>query len=389
MPKPVEILVVDDEPRGVELLKRMLRRMGTVTTALSAEEGWKAAQETEFDLVISDQRMPGESGVELLSRVAEQEHSPGRILLTGYADLEASIDAINCGRVHAYLTKPCAPEQLQASALTVLEQVRLMRENAELLASLQLKNSALEEAFVELQDAQRRVLSSERLAAIGQMIAMIVHDFRGPLTVIHASGTEVTRKAEESDDAELQDLSGDIQSEALRMQRMCAELLDVTRASKGDSHRCVEDFDEVVASALAGIARDATQAGVALELDLHSGREVALDEDRIRRAILNLGYNAIEAMPEGGALRIDSESVGDRVTLRIADNGKGIPDEIRDRLFDPFVTSGKANGSGLGLAVVKKVVDDHEGTIEVTKPEGGGTVFQICLPVAGASNAKA
>ncbi len=118
------ILVVDDEMRGVELLVRTLRGIGDVETAASADEGWVRFQEAPFDLVVSDQRMPGMSGIELLSRVADSAPATGRVLLTGYTDLEATLDAINRGHVHAYLTKPCAPPEVQAAVRDVLGRAR-------------------------------------------------------------------------------------------------------------------------------------------------------------------------------------------------------------------------------------------------------------------------
>ena len=124
MLKKTRILVVDDEMRGVELLVRTLRGIGDVETSCSADEGWELFQRTGFNLVVSDQRMPGMSGIELLSRVAEAAPATGRILLTGYTDLEATLNAINRGQVHAYLTKPCAPPEVQEAVRGVLERVR-------------------------------------------------------------------------------------------------------------------------------------------------------------------------------------------------------------------------------------------------------------------------
>ncbi len=125
MDEQARILVVDDESRGVELLVRTLRGMGEVVTADSADRGWEILQGgASFDLVVTDQRMPGMSGIELLRRVATNAPETGRILLTGYTDLEATLDAINQGQVHAYLTKPCTPPEVQEAVREVLVRVR-------------------------------------------------------------------------------------------------------------------------------------------------------------------------------------------------------------------------------------------------------------------------
>ncbi len=114
------ILVVDDEPRGVELLERILRGRAEVDGAGNVDEAWGRYHAGRYDLVISDQRMPGGTGVELLERIAELDADTGRILLTAYADLDSALEAINQGRVHAYLTKPCHPDELCAAVDAVL-----------------------------------------------------------------------------------------------------------------------------------------------------------------------------------------------------------------------------------------------------------------------------
>ncbi len=379
------ILVVDDEPRGVELLARCLQKLGRVERASGGEEAWELARDADLDLVVTDQRMPGLSGVELLTRIAERSPATGRILVTGYTDLASTIDAINRGRVHAHLTKPSAPHELQLTARSVLERVALARENDRLVADLSAANHELTRTLESLARAQRRSLDAERLAAIGRMIAMIVHDLRGPLTTILSASAEIRRRDPAEPGAPApEELAGEIHAEAERLQRMCADLLDVTRASQAAAERVEEELDAVVESALATVVDDASRAGVELELDHASDARVLLDEDGLRRALRNLVQNALEAMPEGGALRVSTAREEGAALVQVADTGVGVPEEIRERIFEPFVTARKKGGTGLGLAIVKKVVDDHGGTIVVSKPEGGGTAFVLRLPLAPA-----
>jgi len=118
-----QILVVDDEPRSLELMQRILRPIADVRTAISAEEAWEIVQQVELDLLITDQRMPGTQGVDLLSRAADRDETLGRILLTGYTDLASITDAINLGRVHGYLRKPCDPDEVVDRVEMVLARV--------------------------------------------------------------------------------------------------------------------------------------------------------------------------------------------------------------------------------------------------------------------------
>jgi signal transduction histidine kinase len=120
---------------------------------------------------------------------------------------------------------------------------------------------------------------------------------------------------------------------------------------------------------------------VEVQLQLESGVELEVDEDGLRRALSNLVLNALQAMPEGGFLHVETAVEGEQGVVRIRDTGVGIPDDIIDHLFEPFVTSGRQGGTGLGLAIVQKVVHDHQGAVEVGKPEGGGTIFTLRLPL--------
>jgi len=162
------ILVVDDEERSVELLVRTLRGLGSVETALSGEHAWELAQQGPLGLVVADQRMPGMSGVDLFARITDLDEHTGRILLTGYADIAATIDAINRGRIHAYLAKPCSPEELQATARALLKRVHLEHEKDRLLVELRAKNREVEVLAVAPSASERRLLAAalETLARV-------------------------------------------------------------------------------------------------------------------------------------------------------------------------------------------------------------------------------
>lgn len=364
------LLVVDDEERAVELLVRTLRKKAQVVTAASGEEAWDRFQEGEFAMILSDQRMPGLTGVDLLSRVAEVDETVGRILLTGYSDLEATVEAINRGRVHAYLHKPCSPPDLIATFQGVLDRVTLARDNARLLACLQ--------------DAEAEVHASERLAAIGKMTAMVTHDLRSPMTSLRGAQHRLEELAAESGLEGLVEVRDVIAAETDFMERMCNELLEVARLSEPSRPRRPAPLDEIVSLAIGPLLEPASHQGVDVELHLEADVELELDEDALRRALANLVQNALEAMPEGGSLRVETARDELAAWLRISDNGAGIPDEIAGRLFEPFVTSGKPGGTGLGLAIVHKVILDHGGSIEVAKPEGGGSAFTLRLPLEAA-----
>ena len=377
-PERCRILAVDSDIDHLVKLTFQLEALGDVEAATSAEEGWALVQATDPDVVIVDQRLPGMPGLELLNRAGDRDPHVGRVLLTNYGDTQVTIDALEHGRVDAFVAKPCLPHQLRLMVTSVLERTRLERDNARLVEDLTARNRELREAMDSLRAAQQRILDSERLAAVGRMIAMIVHDFRGPLSVVHAAGNAFARGSLGPEDA-LQ-ISTEIRQETARMGRMCNELLEVSRASGGALDQNPEDFDDLVRNALTALVEEAGRTGVRIETSLGSSATLLLDGDRFRRAIRNLGYNAIEAMSDGGVLRVATRAGDEGVALSVVDSGKGVPEDIQSRIFEPFFTSGKHGGSGLGLAVVKKVIEDHGGSIELRKPEGGGAAFVIQLP---------
>ena len=377
------ILVVDDEPRAVELLVRSLRKEARIETAASANEAWDLYQEArDFDLIISDQRMPGMTGVDLLSRVAEDDAQVGRILLTGYSDLDATVEAINRGRVHAYLHKPCSTQDLRLVVRGVAERMRLERENLKLLRVVTEQNDRLSEAFRDLQSAQARVVTAERLAAVGKMISMIVHDLRSPIGIIRSSASELESGTGAEGLGELSERAGEVLREAERMQAMCESLLDVSRASEHRGERVPDELDGLVSAALAHVAQEAGAQGVRVDFDLQSDLELPLDEGGLQRALRNLASNALDAMSEGGELRIETRREGDDAVIRVRDSGPGVPESIAERVFEPFVTAEKRGGTGLGLAIVRKIVQEHDGSIEIEKsdPETG-TTFAIRIPI--------
>ncbi|MGI9430664.1 MAG: hybrid sensor histidine kinase/response regulator [Myxococcota bacterium] len=384
MSRTANILVVDDEKRALELLKRTLRKTGDVDLAASGEDAIEKLESKLYDLVISDQNMPGLKGVDVLSIAAERNETCGRILLTGYADLEGTVAAINRGRVHAYLHKPCSPDDLLMVVGNVLERVTLSQENLRLVSVVTEQNEELKQMLVELEKAQTAALASERFAAMSKMIAMVVHDLRAPITVVQAAGAEVITEAEENKLDDIVTLGRDVVAEADRMRRMCEDLLSVTRPTEGEATLSPNPIDDVVEMSLACLRTEAGRRSVSIETDLCAPCEVELDPDRFRRLLENLTRNALEALSDGGTVRVATRVDEDCVVLTVSDDGPGVPAELKDVVFEPFTSGGRRGGTGLGLAIARKVAEDHRGSIALRSSDAGGAEFEIRLPVAPA-----
>jgi signal transduction histidine kinase len=225
---------------------------------------------------------------------------------------------------------------------------------------------------------QREVIASERMAALGTMAGMLAHDFRGPMTVIR--GYAETLLEGSLPPAEVQERADLIIKMVDRLERMTAETLDFAR----ESHRLVRrnvNLASMLHELAEGIPLELPGLEVDTDIRLPPGIQASLDVDKLRRAVGNIAANARDAMKGSGRLHIRAEVRDGVLFLTIVDEGPGVPEGIRERLFEPFVTQGKKGGTGLGLAVARRFVEDHGGTVELL-PEGPGARFRILLPLA-------
>jgi signal transduction histidine kinase len=234
---------------------------------------------------------------------------------------------------------------------------------------------------------QRELIASERMAALGAMAGMLAHDFRGPMTVIR--GYAETLQAAGLDEAEVRRRADLIVQMVDRLQRMTMETLDFARESSRLARRSMDAAD-LVAALSGDLQAQLPELGLSCEVHVPRGTAGVVDVDKLRRAVNNIAANARDAMGGVGRLHLHAElqdgqgaEAGSRVLVVVlADEGPGVPDEIRDSVFDPFVTWGKKGGTGLGLAVARRFVEDHGGTLELLPREAGpGARFRIVLPL--------
>jgi signal transduction histidine kinase len=267
-------------------------------------------------------------------------------------------------------------------------QTQLYRELAERLA----------ETNRRLEQAQAEARRSERLAALGQLSAGLAHEIRNPLGVIKGSAEMLTQKLQASDEL-ARELAGYISTEVNRLSALVTEFLDFARPLHAQPHPAdliglLDRVLQVVAARFAG--NQETSKPVRVECHYSSGLPlVPLDESLCEQAFLNLVQNAYEAMQDNsqsGTLLVEVHRAmkNDRegVELRLADNGPGVPEELREEIFNPFVTT-KKTGVGLGLSIVSKIVDGHHGSIHVENAKGGGAVFTIFFPLEEAVEPQA
>ena len=221
----------------------------------------------------------------------------------------------------------------------------------------------------------QEMMDAERLSVIGSMTSGIVHDLKNPMGVI----TGVADLLAESSDPALVKYAGMLRRASDRVLTMVQELLDFSRGTAQLHLRSVT-VGHLLAELDDQVLHRLPQSGIHVEREVRYTGTLSLDTDRFIRVLLNLIKNAMEAMPSGGRLSLAVHADGDQAVFTVADTGHGIPEHILPKIFDPFVTHGKAQGTGLGMAIAKSIVEAHGGTIAVSSNPGHGTRFTIRLP---------
>ena len=222
-------------------------------------------------------------------------------------------------------------------------------------------------------DAERRQI--ERLSQVGRACAMVAHEIANPLAAIKATIQSIERDAAA---AGLADPIAAVHDEIERLDRIVRQLLGFVRTPaprkvKTDIRAVVESARRAAGARLRGITFTASCALVP---------PVHCDPDQIEQVLLNAFLNAAEAMPEGGDLSVRADVEGDLLVIQVEDEGPGVPFELRDRVFESFFTT-KATGTGLGLTVCRRIVDDHGGSISLENGSSGrGTSVRVTLPLA-------
>ena len=235
-----------------------------------------------------------------------------------------------------------------------------------------------------VEQAEERERLRDRLAALGEMAATIAHEVKNPLASIEVMAGLVRRQVAERDD--LRGMLSDIISEAKMANAIVVEVLEFVRPIRLQMDRTslLKVVEDAIPLAERKIARGETRIAVAVPEGLPA---IQGDHHQLCQVVTNLLINALEALGGQGTVRISAkmkaaemEEQPPEVELVIEDDGPGIPGEITDRVFNPFFTT-KPQGSGLGLAIVRKIVDGHDGRIDVTTGAGRGTAFKVTLPV--------
>ena len=370
-----QILVIDDEMGPRESLRMLLKPNYQVHTADCVETGLKLLKEKQPDTIVMDIRMPGISGIEGLRQIREIDPHLSVIMLTGFGALETAKEALRLG-ANDYIAKPFDAHEMQQVINRNVERTRAHRTS--------------ENAAAEIKELNNRLLQQlaqkERLAALGQASAEFVHDLGNPLTIVWGYVQLLARRLEKSEEDESASSVRELKIIEQHV-RTCRELLTMWQGYgnvEASPPRPVS-VSATLQEILKGLAPVADQKGIAFRVTICDDPCVLLgDALQLNRAIQNVLINAIQACPEkSGIVTVSCTQKDFYVDLRVEDNGAGIPAAQLTKVFDPYFTTKQAtSGTGLGLYITKKVIEDHNGSIKVESTPGVGTIFTIRLPLS-------
>jgi two-component system, NtrC family, sensor histidine kinase HydH len=242
-------------------------------------------------------------------------------------------------------------------------------------------SESLAEANRSLKQAQEEARRAERLAALGQLSAGLAHEIRNPLGVIKGSAELLMQKLEKADPL-ARELAGYIYTEVNRVSALVSRFLDFARPSRLDLSPT--DLARLIDRCLKTVFEQGAHPGVKIQRESASALpRIMLDQDLCEQVFTNLFINACEAMGEQGGelkVRIQRSPEGEAVLVDVEDSGPGVPEELKEQIFNPFVTT-KKTGVGLGLAIVSKIVDAHGGSVKLISQPHHGACFRVTFPV--------
>ena len=307
--------------------------------------------------------------------------------------MHGTMSAIESGQAEARVGPPHPAEADELAELAahfdrlldrLAEQTEaLQRWGRELDSKVAERTGELAAANQTLRSAQQRLVMSEKLAAIGQLAAGVAHEINNPVAVIQGN-LDVLRETLGAAAEPAMDEIRLIQDQVFRIRLIVTKLLQFARPAEYVGYLEPVNLDQVVQDSLVLVAHQMKKTSVEVTQEMQATRTVTINRNELQQVLINLMVNALQAMPEGGTLRL---TTGDREEngvsggfVAVADSGPGVAPQDRERLFDPFFTTKTSDGTGLGLWVSHDLVQRYGGRIDVDCPPSGGSVFTVWLP---------
>jgi signal transduction histidine kinase len=381
-----KLLVIDDELPFLEVLEMSLASEGyDVITAKNGEEGLTVFERQNPKLVLTDIKMPGIDGIEVLRRIKSIDSQTEVIVITGHGDLDSAIAALQHG-ASDFITKPVRGDILKLALDRAEAKIAISRQLADYTENLEEK---VEACTLELRQAQEELIRRERLATIGETVAGVAHYIKNILSGLRGGLYMVDTGFAAGKTQMFQEGSSMVGRNIERISVLALDLLRYAKERQPERTACRPN--EIVAEAVGLFREKAKEHGVKLDAILDPNlKEGYLDYEGIYRVLVNLISNAIDAcvydedtskaweVKVKSKLETDTDSK-ENIVFEISDNGCGMTDEVKAKLFTKFFSTKAGRGTGLGLLITQKIVQEHDGDISVESEVGQGTTFFVRL----------
>jgi len=361
-----DILYVDDERDNLVVFEASFDDVYQIHVVNSARKALELLEQRPFPVVVADQRMPVMTGSELFEAMRRKHPHTKRVMLTGFADSKAMLDAINQGQVYYFIKKPWQKHEVLSVLTRAIEAY-----------DLSIANMALTD----------RLVAIDRCAALGRSAARIAHEMGNQLCALPLLELIEERYA---DHADLVQTAGFARATYERLVQLVGEVKAFVRFEQEDLPLQAVSLGELVHELAEFLRYDNSVPHSQLFIDVKAEPTVRANRIKFQQVLVNLLKNAAHAIREkaDGRIELTLEADAASALLTVKDNGCGMTPEVAKRIWEPFFTTKGEEGNGLGLDIVKSIVEAHGGEIGCQSAAGAGAVFTIRLPTAAVPAAQ-
>ncbi len=375
------VLFIDDEENILRSLTRLfMDEPFSVVTTSDPKRALEIMAAENIKVIVSDQRMPQVTGVELLTKSKAVRPDAVRILFTGYADIQATQDAINKGEVYRYVAKPWDDEGLKALVRDAIRNFDLVVENRRLTEVTRLQNEQLTSANAAIRQAYEKEKNFS---------STVSHELRTPLTAIRMAVDLAGARPAAAADAQSTKFLEIARKNVDRLARLVSDILGLSKLQAGADPlvRKPDDLNRIVREAAE--VQELAARGKGLEFAVKADPslpQAEVDADRLQQVLNNLFNNAVK-FTERGCITVETRNVPaeGQVEVAVRDTGRGMPPESLEKIFEKFCQLGSAEdrvgGTGLGLSICREIVQQHGGRLWAESEMGKGSAFIFRLPV--------
>ena len=385
---PCIVLAVDDEIENLNAIERVLSRDSEfkIIKAVDPESALKIIQNEPVSMILTDQRMPGMTGIDLLNRSMEYAPDAIRMIVTAYTETKEILDAINLGHVYGYITKPWKPEELRSTIYQAKRYCSLVTQNRSLTDELTLKTEILEQQNEEL-----RQFSDLK----NRFMVVASHELRTPATIITGSLELLMSQSENLNVSQKKILQNALNG-TFRLNEIIQTFFETIRIKAGETvlHPSVVDLKRLVDLVVDRFTPYMMERKLKFSNTMDKKLRVMADQRKLYMVFENLLSNSIKYTPDGGKIECAGYVEDSQVKIEVKDSGIGIPRVELTKIFDTFYQLQNINyhhtsryefmggGTGLGLSLCKSIIEAHQGKIWAeSEGDGKGSTFFLTLPL--------